>query len=601
MSESTDRYCGPAPATRTAANGAVAAAELIRDRRSAGGPETRSPDRPEARSPGGPRIITVAPGVHTYVGGSIVNRTFIEGEDGVIVYDTGVDLADGRRALAALRSVTDKPVACVIYSHNHYAHGTQAFLGDSAEVPVIGHPRVNGNLARGGDAMDFPEAAPALALRFRFQFASFLPETGPDAPVGATYPSATPAGTVPVSVPVEDGREMTVAGVRMQFLTEHWTDSDDTLTVWLPDLGVALNNFLWPTIPNFYSLRGTGFRDPRSWRDGVLQLRDLQPEHLISTHARPVSGRECVRETLEGYADAIAHTYDQSIRGILHGLGPDELRSFVRLPEHLASQAHNRDGYGETQYQPPYVYERVLGWYDGRPEHINPPPRELAGTRIVEGFGGPARVREAVAEALERGEASWAAALAGHLLDADPGSRAHRELKAATLRALAQRAGGTIARHFYLTHARQLEGTAVIPPSEPWTVADVLRAPPRMHIDHLRVRLDPERSGETERFLALTLTDRDTRAGLHLRRSVCEYVADVDRHPYAPDAELELDAHTWALLLTGGLSWADAIAKGAVRVRGEAADVVEFFGFFDPQPGPSAAEADAAEAEVGNA
>ncbi|GAA2093625.1 alkyl sulfatase dimerization domain-containing protein [Brevibacterium salitolerans] len=581
----TDRFdCGH-PETRRAPNGAVAAAELIGEK---------------PRSNTEPRLLTVAPGVHTYVGGSIVNRTFIEGEDGVIVYDTGVDLADGRRALAALRTVTDKPVAAVIYSHNHYAHGTQAFLDEAAsdaggagntgtEAPVLGHPRVNENLALGRDAMDFPEAAPALARRFRFQFASYLPEEGPDAPVGATYPAQTPRGTVPVSAPVRDGEERTIAGVRMQFFTEHWTDSDDTLTVWMPDLGVALNNFLWPTIPNFYALRGTGFRDPRSWRDGVLQLRDLQPEHLLSTHSRPHSGRERIRRTLEGYADAIAFTYDQSVRGILAGMGPDELRRFVRLPEHLASQRHNRDGYGETQYQPPYIYERVLGWYDGRPEHINPPPRALAGARIVEGFGGPARVREAVAEALERGEASWAATLAGHLVDADPENQSHRDLKAATLRELGQRAGGSIARHFYLTHARELEGKVSIPPSEPWTVGDVLRAPPQMHIDHLRVRLDPSRSGETERFLVLDLTDRDTRAGLHLRKSVCEFVADVNRHPYAPDAVVSLDARTWAELVTGELGWADALAGGRAAVRGEEAEVIEFFGFFDPQPAAGSA------------
>lgn len=562
-----ERYCGAAVETATAANGAIAAAELV----------TGGGRRPE------PRVITVAEGIHTYVAGSIVNRTFIEGEDGVIVYDTGDDLADGEQAYAALRRITDKPIAAIVYSHNHYAHGSRAFSTGDDGVPVLGHHHVNRNLARGADAIDFPEAAPVLGQRFRRQFAAYLPEEGPDAPVGATYPAFTPRGTLPVTRPVEHGEELTIAGVRMQFFTEQWSDSDDTVTLWLPDRKVVLNNFLWPTIPNFYALRGTGFRDPRSWRDGILLMRDLQPEHLLGTHTRPISGAEEIRSTLEGYADAIAYTYDQSLRGILRGMGPDELREFVQLPGYLASQRHNKDGYGETQYQPPYVYERVFGWFDGRPEHINPPPRLLQGQRIVEGFGGPAAVRAAVLSAMEAQEMSWAATLAGFLVDHDPEDAEARALKARTLRALGQRAGGSIARHFYLSYALELEGQVEIPPAVPATVSSVLRAPASMHIDHLRVRLDPDKSGDTVRFVVIELTDADTRAGLYVRRSVCEFVADVDRHPDRPDATVAMSRRLFAELIVGETDWASAIADGRVVVDGDGDGVVEFFGFFDSQ------------------
>ncbi|TSD62707.1 alkyl sulfatase dimerization domain-containing protein [Aeromicrobium piscarium] len=563
----TERYCGAIVETATAVNGAIAAAELV-----SGGGQRREP-----------RVLTVADGIHTYVAGSIVNRTFIEGEDGVIVYDTGDDLADGEQAYAALRTITDKPIAAIVYSHNHYAHGSRAFTTGDEGVPVIGHPHVNRNLARGADVIDFPEAAPVLGQRFRRQFAAYLPEEGPDAPVGATYPAFTPRGTLPVTRPVDHGEELTIAGVRMQFFTEQWSDSDDTLTLWLPDRKVVLNNFLWPTIPNFYALRGTGFRDPRSWRDGILLMRDLQPEHLLGTHTRPISGAEEIRATLEGYADAISYTYDQSLRGILHGMGPDELREFVQLPEYLAAQRHNKDGYGETQYQPPYVYERVFGWFDGRPEHINPPPRRLQGERIVEGFGGPAAVREAVLTAMDAREMSWAATLAGFLVDHDPEDAEARALKARTLRALGQRAGGSIARHFYLSYALELEDRVEIPPAVPATVSSVLRAPASMHIDHLRVRLDPGKSADTVRFVVIELTDADTRAGLYVRRSVCEFVADVDRHPDHPDATVAMPRRVFAELIVGETDWASAIADGRAVVDGDGEEVVEFFGFFDPQ------------------
>lgn len=86
---------------------------------------------------------------------------------------------------------------------------------------------------------------------------------------------------MPVNHPVTNGEELTIAGLRFQFFTEGNTDSDDTMTVWMPDQKVALNNVLWPYPPNIYTPRGALWRDPRAWRDATRVLRDLQPEMLI--------------------------------------------------------------------------------------------------------------------------------------------------------------------------------------------------------------------------------------------------------------------------------------------------------------------------------
>jgi hypothetical protein len=55
---------------------------------------------------------------------------------------------------------------------------------------------------------------------------------------------------VPVNHSVKHGEEMTIAGIRFQFFTQGTTDSNDTMTVWMPDQKVALNNVLWPYPPN---------------------------------------------------------------------------------------------------------------------------------------------------------------------------------------------------------------------------------------------------------------------------------------------------------------------------------------------------------------
>src|SRR5690606_24738202 len=58
---------------------------------------------------------------------SVDNSVIIEGNEGVIIWDTGGQMEAGKRKYQALRELTDKPVKAIIYSHYHYAMGARAF------------------------------------------------------------------------------------------------------------------------------------------------------------------------------------------------------------------------------------------------------------------------------------------------------------------------------------------------------------------------------------------------------------------------------------------------------------------------------------------
>jgi alkyl sulfatase BDS1-like metallo-beta-lactamase superfamily hydrolase len=106
-----------------------------------------------------------------------------------------------------------------------------------------------------------------------------------------------------VNTPVEDGQEMTVLGQKMQFFTKYGSDDKVHTTVWLPNRKILFTTMLWSSPPQLYSVRGDVFRDPCEWIKGLKLNRNLEPEVLISAAARPVVGKEAVRERLKGYLD----------------------------------------------------------------------------------------------------------------------------------------------------------------------------------------------------------------------------------------------------------------------------------------------------------
>lgn len=528
-----------------------------------------------------PKIIEVTEGVWTLAGYYFVYPTIIEGDTGLIIFDTGDDIIEGQGILDLARQVSDKPVSAIIYSHAHYVWGTRPLVAAGKNVMVIGHEDLNSNiLESSGLGSAIPELAPVLMARAIEQFSVLLPAEGPDAKSPSPI-SSHEKGFVPVNTPVSNGQKLTVDGVEMVFYTDYEADTTDTLIVHLPQKKLVLNNHFWPMFPNIYTLRGSEYRDPTVWTAALRLMRNMEPEYLVSTHTFPITGKQKVREALSRFNDAISYLYDQTLRGILHGKTPEELRYWVQLPTELAAFPNNQLTYGELSYYPPYIYNYALGWFGRDVESLNRIAPQQQAEKIVKGFGGIETVKKEVEQSIANDELAWAAELGGYLVKVAPQDQQARQLLASALRKMGYNTAAAIPRSWYLTRALALEGKIQIPVAMHGDAASVMSSAPETFVNQYRIRLDPKMSLGKEQQLSITLTGTEAPAmALHVRGGIAEFVPDASKYYRKSDLSISLPIDAWASYYVGDITLTELLGRKDVK-SSNVKDVTAFFSLFD--------------------
>lgn len=531
-----------------------------------------------------PTIENPAKGIWVFGGYGLAPMSIIEADDGLIAFDTGDTRHDGELMLRAIRTVTDKPIKVIIYGHSHTVAGAGVLAEGQKDIMVIGHPNLNEvvkkNVGGGGAPAYFPELGPYLTARALTQFNAYMPREGADGYVVPTNLGAVDLDFIPVNRPVQDGEEMTILGIRFQFFTKYGSDDKVHTTVWLPERRIIFTTLLWSAPPQLYSLRGDVFRDPREWIAGLKFTRDLNPEVLVSAACRPIAGAAKVRETLEAYLDGASFVLDQSLRGILGGLGPDDLRHFVRFPKYLDQAPINLQSYGEISTYPPAIFYQAVGWYDNDAANLKPLAPVDEARRLVPLLGGRDKVIEAGRTALDRKEYSWAAWLADRVYLLDPQDPQARQLKADALRQMAYASTGANDRAHLLSQALSLEGKVTIPRLIPPPAA-VIAADPATYVDYFRIRIDPTKSDRTDAFVRMDFSDGTT-AGLHVRRAVAEFVRDPKHYGRTPDIVLAMSSETWAKIYLSQVSAEELIRSGDLKVSsGNSSEAARIIGLFD--------------------
>ena len=515
-----------------------------------------------------------------YVGNGLSNQTFIRGQEGIIAIDTGECMEEMRSALVALREVTNLPIVACIYSHFHYVNGTKALYEDAGvdTLPIYGHAGIPANLERFGG-----EVGPRSSRGLVQQFAIFMPEEGEDGQVnvglGRFYrnPEHSPftPGYAPPRITFTEPVSKRIAGLTVE-MTPAPSDATDSVTIWFPELGVCVNNLVWPALFNIFAIRGEEYRDPRILLEGLAHLESLPIQQLIGAHGPPLTGEAEIARVIEDYSDSIRFIWDQTVRGINQGLTLDELAGSVRLPERFNRTYFTRQFYGVVEHHVRQIHAGLFGWFDEDVAKLFPlEPYERA-QKLVNGFGGLDAVRQEFDQALQNADYRWALELSDWLVRVSQDA-ADQNRQATALRAVAQRTTSANIRNWCTTKALELDGLLNLDRfrQHRFGYSEVLAGEPTAFVKVLRVLLDPTKARGLNTDICWLFED-GSRAGLRLRDQVAIPTDGSDA-----DMTVELSHEVWARMLSGKVSPEQAAIAGEIAVQGSIEELLRVLGAFD--------------------
>lgn len=541
-------------------------------------------------------LFEVVPGIYQVRGLDLSNITFVEGDLGVIVIDPLITVETAAAALALFRSVRgDRPVTAVIYSHSHIDHfggvkgvTTQAAV-DAGDCPVFAPP---GFLEHAISENVY--AGTAMGRRAGYMYGAALPK-GPAGQVGAGLGQTTSIGTASLIPPTrtitETGQREVIDGIPIVFQLTPGTEAPSEMNFFFPDhAALCMAENATHTLHNTLTLRGALVRDPHVWAQYLTEAISLFAHHadvVFASHHWPTWGRTELAEFLSQQRDLYAYLHDQTLRMLNQGLTGREIAEAMVLPPALESVWHTHGYYGSVSHNVKAIYQMYMGWFDGNPAHLweHPPVEEAK--RYVEFMGGADATVAKAQASFDAGDLRWVVTVLNHVLFADPGHAAARELQARAFTQLGYASENGTWRNFFLSGATELREGSFGTPTQP-NSPDLLAALSiEQALDSLAIRVDGPRAWGTR--LAVDWVVDGVRHAARLTNGVLvhQVIDDEGSGVAAGPANVTLASTKdvfLACLITPG-RFGDLVASGDLTVDGDGSVWPALLGLLDaPDP-----------------
>jgi len=407
-----------------------------------------------------PEIIKLNESVYVAVGYDGSNASMVIGDEGVVIIDALRALGAAEKVAEQFRGITNKPVEAVIYTHGHEDHtgGASAFIGESKDVRII---------AREGFKEELQENSPVeqiLRQRNARQFGRDLPSeviinrgVGP----GSSSSDRVGEGFMVPNYLFQDSTILTIAGLDFELYAADG-ETNDELFVWIPDLQTlfAGDNY-YKSFPNLYAIRGSQYRDVKSWGEAIHKMSTFPVEYLVPGHTRPLSGSTVVHRNLENYSAAILSVYEQTIEAMNRGYSLQQTVDRVRLSDELANQPNLQEFYGSVPWGVRSIFLHYVGWFDGNPTNLSPLSSADEAKKMIQLAGGSRNILKHLSNAMNVGDYQWGLQLVDYLIQADDHYQEAVDAKIRALRGLAKEQINAPARNYYLSYAYELEQNKV--------------------------------------------------------------------------------------------------------------------------------------------
>ena len=308
---------------------------------------------------------TFADGV-CHVLGTFGNCCVVETDEGLVIFDIAQERF-GRMAFDQLRSITDKPIRYLIYSHGHFDHcfGFKPFIEEIKEkgweMPqIIAHE----NCLKRWEKYQFLNNYHMWLNRQ--QFASVI---------GDEYKGPSVYETLDPSIIIhEDEYHFESGGLSFEIHHE-WGETDDALWLWFPEKRVIFSGDLiisgFPNIGNPYKVQ----RYPKHWAIAMENILEKDAHYLVPGHGKLIEGKGKVSDVLSITAEAMHFVHDEVVKRMNQGKWFEQIyHEMIEIyPEKFKKHEYLSPVYGCYRFAIHAVYRLYHGWYNsGNPTDLFP-------------------------------------------------------------------------------------------------------------------------------------------------------------------------------------------------------------------------------------
>ncbi len=345
------------------------------------------------------------------------NTFMVTTSEGNVIIDT----SSANRApqhVKLLKQVSRAPVRYIILTHGHGDHTGGIPLWKEPGTQIIAQ-KEHAELVNYQTRLQAFFAGRNAA---QFEFASRQP-----GPWAGNY-----GAKIEPTILFDEKYEFKLGGITFRMMHTPG-ETPDHLTVWIPEYKAAFcgDNY-YTSFPNMYTLRGTKPRWALDYVESLDKVMALEPELLLPSHGRVVSGKEKITATLKQYRDAILYVHDETVKGMNRGKDVFTLMREIHLPANLDVG----ESYGRVSWSVRGIYEGYAGWFDLNPATMYDLSPTAADADLVRLAGGPEAVVKLAGERVSQGRAVESLRLLDAALTADPANRAALEVRVQALQSL---------------------------------------------------------------------------------------------------------------------------------------------------------------------